>query len=166
MKILGVDPSLHCTGYGVVECDGAQMRLVEGGIIAPGKATHLSQRLAELQRSLAHVITALHPDVMVVEEVFARTAYPRTAIMMAHARGALMCAAALGDVPVYHYAATAVKRALIGNGSASKEQVASMVVQTLRLRRLPSPPDVTDALALAITHGRRSMAPSALQPKL
>ncbi len=156
VRILGLDPSLNLTGYGVVEYDGALMRLIEGGIIETARSRDLSLRLAELQRGLADVIASFHPDVMVVEEVFSRTAYPRTAIMMAHARGALVCTAAMQDVPVYHYSATAVKRALVGNGLASKEQVASMVVHTLRLRRRPQPPDVTDALALAIAHANRA----------
>ncbi len=156
MRILGIDPSLNATGYGVVECDGPLMRLVEGGIIAPSRAMDLSERLAELQRGLADVIGALRPDVMVVEEVFSRTAYPRTAILMAHARGALVCAAAMRGMLVFNYSATAVKRALVGNGAASKQQVAAMVVQALRLRRRPEPADVTDALALAIAHARRA----------
>ncbi len=132
------------------------MRLIEGGVIVAARGVDIAKRLAELQRGLSEVIEALEPDVMVVEEVFSRTAYPRTAIMMAHARGALVCMAASSDMPVYNYSATAVKRALVGNGAASKEQVASMVVQALRLRRRPTPPDVTDALALAIAHGRRT----------
>lgn len=156
MRILGIDPSLNCTGYGIVEHAAGTMRLIEGGTITPARSERLDRRLADLQRSLAEIIGMLHPDVMVVEEVFSQTAYPRTAILMAHARGALICAAALADMPIFHYSATAVKRALVGNGAASKQQVASMVVQTLRLRRSPSPADVTDALALAIAHGRRS----------
>lgn len=156
MRVLGVDPSLHITGYGVVERNGSGLRLIEGGTITPGKSAGLSERLAELQRGIADVIASLHPDVMIVEEVFARTAYPRTAILMAHARGALVCAAAVAGLPVYDYAATAVKRALVGRGGATKEQVASMVVDALRLRKRPSPPDVTDALALAIAYLRRS----------
>jgi len=156
MRVLGVDPSLHITGYGVVERNGVGLRLVEGGTITPGKRSGLSERLAELQRGIADVIATLHPDVMIVEQVFARTAYPRTAILMAHARGALVCAAAVAGLPVYDYAATAVKRALVGRGAATKEQVASMVVDALRLRKRPSPPDVTDALALAIAYLRRS----------
>ncbi len=156
MRILGIDPSLNTTGYGVVECNGSAMRLIEGGVIVPQRSKNLSQRLAELQRGLADIILALRPDVMVVEEVFSQMAYPRTAIMMAHARGALVCAAAMENMPVFNYSATAVKRALVGNGAASKQQVASMVVQTLRLRRSPSPTDVTDALALAIAHARRT----------
>jgi len=156
VRVLGVDPSLHITGYGVVERNGSGLRLIEGGTITPGKSAGLSERLAELQRGIADVISSLHPDVMIVEEVFARTAYPRTAILMAHARGALVCAAAVAGLPVYDYAATAVKRALVGRGAATKEQVASMVVDALRLRKRPSPPDVTDALALAIAYLRRS----------
>jgi len=156
VRVLGVDPSLHITGYGVVERNGSGLRLIEGGTITPGKSAGLSERLADLQRGIADVISSLHPDVMIVEEVFARTAYPRTAILMAHARGALVCAAAVAGLPVYDYAATAVKRALVGRGAATKEQVASMVVDALRLRKRPSPPDVTDALALAIAYLRRS----------
>lgn len=156
MRVLGVDPSLHVTGYGIVEGDGAGLRLIEGGVIEPRRGDTIADRLAELQRGMADVIREFEPDVMVVEEVFARTAYPRTAILMAHARGALVCAAALAGVPVHNYAATAVKRALVGRGAATKDQVAAMVVHALRLRARPSPADVTDALALAIAYARRS----------
>jgi crossover junction endodeoxyribonuclease RuvC len=155
-RILGLDPSLRTTGYGVVECVGPVMRLLEGGVIVPGRAQSLAERLSELQRGLVEVIRALRPDVVVVEEIFARTASPRTAILMAHARGALVCAAAQSGMPVFDYSATAVKRALVGNGQASKDQVAAMVVQALRLRTRPKPADVTDALALAIAHARRT----------
>ena len=156
MRVLGVDPSLHVTGYGVVERNGAGLRLIEGGVLTPARSNRLGDRLAELQRGLAEVIQTLRPDVMIVEEVFSRTAYPRTAILMAHARGALVCAAANAGLPVYDYTATAVKRALVGRGAATKQQVAAMVVQALRLRKPPSPADVTDALALAIAYLRRS----------
>lgn len=156
MRVLGVDPSLHVTGYGVVEQDGAGLKLIEGGKITPRRGASLAERLADLQRGIDDVISSLRPDVMIVEEIFARTNHPRTAILMAHARGALVCTAAVAGLPVYDYAATAVKRALVGRGAATKDQVASMVVDALRLRKRPSPPDVTDALALAIAYLRRS----------
>jgi crossover junction endodeoxyribonuclease RuvC len=159
VRILGLDPGLNTTGYGVIECSGPVLRLVEFGVITPTREVELSERLVELQRRLAEVILTLHPDVMVIEEVFSRTAYPRTAIMMAHARGVLVCTAAQKDMPVFHYSATAVKRALVGNGLASKEQVAAMVMQALRLRSSPKPVDKTDALALAIAHARRTNGP-------
>jgi crossover junction endodeoxyribonuclease RuvC len=140
----------------VVERNGSGLRLIEGGKICPKRGASLSERLADLQRGLAGVIEDLRPDVMVVEEVFSRTAYPRTAILMAHARGAVVSAAAMAGLPVHDYAATAVKRALVGRGGASKDQVAAMVAQALSLRRAPSPMDVTDALALAIAYLRRA----------
>ena len=125
-------------------------------MLRSARTTDFASRLADLQRGLTAVIDSLQPDVMVVEEVFSRTAYPRTAILMAHARGALVCAASLAGLPVYNYAANSVKRALVGRGAASKDQVARMVVEALHLRRTPTPSDVTDALALAIAHARRN----------
>jgi crossover junction endodeoxyribonuclease RuvC len=159
VRVLGVDPSLRMTGYGVVETNGRGLRLIEGGVISPGRARRLSEQLAELQRGIAEVIENFRPDVMIIEDLFSRTAYPRTAILMAHARGALICAAAIAGLPVHDYAATAVKRALVGRGGATKDQVARMVVQALHLRKQPSPADVTDALALAIAFLRREGPP-------
>lgn len=156
MRALGIDPSLRSTGYGVVEEDGAGYRLIEGGVLAPLAGAAFESRLAELSRGLSEIIAGLRPDVMVIEEVYSRPSHPRTAILMAHARGALVCAAALARLPVVDYAATTVKVALVGRGTASKEQVAAMVVRLLGLRRRPSPADVTDALALAIVHLRRN----------
>jgi crossover junction endodeoxyribonuclease RuvC len=155
VRVLGVDPSLNITGYGVVEQNGSGLRLVEGGKICPRRNGSLYERLADLQKGLADVIAVLRPDIMVVEEVFSRTAYPRTAILMAHARGTLICTAAVAGLPVHDYAATAVKRALVGRGGASKDQVARMVVQALRLKSQPPSQDITDALALAIAFLRR-----------
>ncbi len=155
MVVLGVDPSLHTTGYGVVKADGASLLLLDGGVIAPGRIAKLPQRLAQLQRGLCDVITTLNPDVMVIEEVYSRVAYPKTAILMAHARGALISAAAGCGLAVQDFAATSTKRALVGRGAATKEQVAAMVMQALGLARAPFPDDVTDALALAIAYARR-----------
>lgn len=139
----------------MIEARADSLRLVEGGIIEPARSSHLSRRLAELWTGISDVIRALRPDVMIVEDVFSRTAYPKTALLMAHARGTLVCAAAMANIPVHDYAATSVKLALVGNGAATKAQVAAMVVHALRLRRAPAPADVTDALALAIAFCRR-----------
>lgn len=156
MRILGIDPGLNATGYGIVEQRQNALHLLEGGRITPGRSRRFEMRLAELQRALNEVIGSFRPEVMVVEEVFSATAYPRTAILMGHARGALLAAAALADIPVHHFSATAVRRALLGNGGASKQQVALMVTQLLRLRRSLGPADVTDALALAIAYCQRN----------
>lgn len=156
MRILGLDPGLNTTGYGVIQCNGSTMQLVKFGVISLARKSPLAQRLVKLQRDLAQIILTLQPEVMVIEDVFSRTAYPHTAIMMAHARGVLVCTAAQQDMPVFSYSATAIKRALVGNGLASKEQVAAMVMQALGLRVKPDPVDKTDALALAIAHARRT----------
>lgn len=159
MRVLGVDPSLLRTGYGVIESRNGSLTLVEGGVLSPPRSLDIAQRLIALQRGLARVIEEHHPDVMVVEEVFSQTAFPKTALLMAHARGALVCAAAAANVAVVDYAATSVKRALVGRGGATKEQVWHMVLHTLRLRTKPKHNDITDALALAIAHLRRASAP-------
>lgn len=156
MRVLGVDPSLLVTGYGVVESRGPSLRLLDGGIITPGRSAALGDRLAELQRGLEDVIDEFHPSVMVVEEVFSHARYPRTALLMAHARGALLCAAAQAGIAVHDLAATAVKLAVAGRGSATKAQVSAMVIHTLRMRAAPKKSDVTDALALAIAFVRRN----------
>jgi crossover junction endodeoxyribonuclease RuvC len=155
VRILGVDPSLYVTGYGVIETSGGILRLIEAGVLAPERGQTLSERLADLQRGILEIVKSFKPDAMVVEQVFSRGAFPRTALLMAHARGALVCSAGLCSLPVFDYAATSVKKALVGRGAATKEQVAAMVVHALCLTSTPSPEDVTDALALAIAHARR-----------
>ena len=102
------------------------------------------------------IIKATRPDLVAIEEVFARAVNPKTTIMMAHARGALLAAVAGARLEVVEFSATSVKRALAGSGGASKEQVARMVVQILRLAKVPRPADVTDALALAIACAHRN----------
>ncbi len=153
-----MDPSLNVTGYGVIDDSGGVLRLLEAGVLAPARGQSLSERLADLQRGMIDIVRSFKPDAMVVEQVFSRGAFPRTALLMAHARGALVCSAGICSLPVFDYAATRVKKALVGRGAATKEQVAAMVVLALRLRRTPTPEDVTDALALAIAHARRCSA--------
>lgn len=156
LRVLGVDPSLRSTGYAIIEWNGARPQVLEAGVITPRASAQLHARLGQLAADLAEIIDGLHPDVMVVEEVFSQTRYPRAAILMAHARGAMLSVAARASLPVHGYTATTVKRAIVGRGGASKDQVARMVTQTLGLRRRPPSADVTDALALAITYARRT----------
>ena len=156
MRVLGIDPSVRSTGYGVIECRGAAVRLVEAGVIATDGRSTLHARLADINDSLAEIIRTTRPDIVAVEQVFARPVNPKTTIMMAHARGALLAVAAQARLQVVEFSATSVKRAIAGSGAASKEQVARMVVQSLRLSRVPRPPDVTDALALALACAHRN----------
>ncbi len=157
MRVLGIDPSVRSTGYGVIESRGSVVRLIEAGIITTdGRAQTFTARLGDINDSLQAIIKATRPDLVAIEEVFARAVNPKTTIMMAHARGALLAAVAGARLEVVEFSATSVKRALAGSGGASKEQVARMVVQILRLAKVPRPADVTDALALAIACAHRN----------
>jgi len=158
MRILGIDPGLERTGYGVVEAGaaGAAPRLLEAGIIRTSPDDDLAARLAELQSGLAAVIEEFRPDAAAIEELYSHYAHPRTAILMGHARGVAILAAAQAGVPVASYSATHVKKALTGSGHASKEQMQRAIQSLFRLTSLPEPPDVADALAVALCHVHRA----------
>ena len=149
-RILGVDPGLRITGYGVVEVRDGALRLIEGGVLQPDSAAPLAHRLMQLHQAMVEVVRATQPDCMVVEELWTAYAHPQTAVLMGHARGVLALAAATNGVPVHDLAHAVVKRALAGSGSATKGQVKGMVVRILGLTAAPQPDDVSDALALAI----------------
>jgi crossover junction endodeoxyribonuclease RuvC len=163
VRILGVDPGLRRTGYGVVEVGGGPIRLIEGGVIRCHLGEQpLSGRLLEIHRSVSEVIAEYRPRVLALEQIFSHYGHPRTAILMGHARGVICLAAAEAGLPVYDYPASRIKSALTGSGRASKDQMQRMIQQHLDLDELPAPHDVADALAVAICHGtfgvRRSPA--------
>lgn len=149
-RILGIDPGLRRTGYGAIECSGARARLLEAGIVAPPVSAPLEERLRQLHRGISDVVAATAPDVMVIEELYTTYKNPSTAVLMAHARGVLCLAGAQHGVPVRTLGHSLVKRALIGSGTARKDQVNAMITQLLGLRRRPEPNDVSDALGLAL----------------
>ncbi len=152
-RILGVDPGLRTTGYGVIDCSGSgHCRLVEGGVLQPRADLPLEQRLAELHAAMVEVVVSTRPDCMVVEELWTSYKNPTTAVLMGHARGVIALAAGANGVVMEHLAHSLVKRALAGSGAAPKAQVSGMVVQLLGLARAPQPPDVSDALAIAIAY--------------
>ncbi len=155
-RVLGIDPGLRTTGYGVVEFLSGRSRLIEAGVVTPNTKGSLEQRLRELHDGICNVVTSTQPTVMVIEELYTTYKNPLTAIMMGHARGVLCLAGAQNNVPVHTLAHSLVKRALIGSGAARKDQVNQMVTQLLGLRRRPEPNDVSDALALALAFCNRS----------
>lgn len=152
VTVLGIDPGLGATGYSIVRAAGRVVSLCEAGVIRTDGGAPLQDRLLTLYRGVKGIIEEIRPDVMVVEELHSRYHHPLTAIKMAHARGAIYCAAAEHGVPVEGYAPTRVKKAITGNGHASKEQIQRMVQMALGLQSLPEPPDVADALALSLCH--------------
>lgn len=151
-RILGVDPGLNITGYGVVEITSGKLRLVEAGVIRGKPRGELSQRVRVIFEGLTEVIEALNPTSMGLEDLYSHYARPKTAILMGHARGVLCLAAAQADVPVFSYAATQVKRMLTGSGRAPKVQMQEAIRRELRLDTVPEPADVADALAVALCH--------------
>ncbi|MCL2745117.1 MAG: crossover junction endodeoxyribonuclease RuvC [Planctomycetaceae bacterium] len=156
--ILGVDPGLNITGYGVIEVTTGmprRVRLLEAGIVR-SKSKELSKKIEEIFDGVTDVIGTFSPKVLALEEVYSHYKRPMTAVLMGHARGCICLAAAKSDIRVVSYAATKVKKLLTGNGRAGKEQIQRAIRLELNLDREPDPPDVADALAIALCHAYRS----------
>jgi crossover junction endodeoxyribonuclease RuvC len=151
-RILGIDPGLNITGYGVLEITSAGPKLTEGGVIRGGNRESLDERLCELYDGVSEVLETYQPAAMAIEELYSHYERPRTAILMGHARGVICLAAAQRKTPIVHYAATQVKRMLTGNGRAPKIQMQLAICRELGLAAPPEPPDVADALAIALCH--------------
>ena len=152
VRILGVDPGLQVTGYAVIE-EGP--RICEAGIIksAEGRgSTEMAPRLDALYNGIVEVIEQFRPGVAVVEQLYAHYDHPRTAILMAHARGVIFLAAARKNIPVVSYNATRIKKSITGSGRADKGQVQRTIQRELGLDAPPEPPDVADAIAAALCH--------------
>jgi crossover junction endodeoxyribonuclease RuvC len=151
-RILGIDPGLNVTGYGVLEPTDRGPRLIEAGVIRGAAGRSLAHRVREIHDGVRDVLESMRPTCMALEELYSHYERPRTAILMGHARGVICLAAAQADVPVFPYAATQIKRILTGNGRAPKSQMQLAVQRELGLSEPPDPPDVADALAIALCH--------------
>lgn len=149
MRILGIDPGLRVTGFGVLEKTGTRLAYVTSGCIRTPDAD-LPSRLKVILDGLTEVITQCTPEQIAVEKVFVNV-NPQSTLLLGQARGTAICAAVLHGLPVAEYTALQVKQAVVGNGHASKEQVQDMVTRLLKLAGYPSP-DAADALACAICH--------------
>ncbi len=172
-RILGVDPGLHRTGYGVIEMADAgwqngtfrtpgqaygKPKLIEGGVLKAQANDEFPKRLQTLHDALVSVLSEHAPDVMVIEDLFSTYAHPRSAILMAHARGVLMLAAQQANVPVHAFMPNEIKQVIAGNGHATKTAVQQAVKSRLNLSTVPNPPDVADALAIALCFALRQSA--------
>ncbi len=151
-RILGIDPGLTRTGYGLLHAENAQIILDEGGVIATRADQPLSDRIHEIANEVRDLINEWSPQVMVIEQVFSLGKNPKSAILLAHLRGALLYTARDGGLQVVHYRPTEIKKLLTGHGRASKEQMQSVIKTELGLSEVPRPHDVADALAIALCH--------------
>jgi crossover junction endodeoxyribonuclease RuvC len=148
-RILGIDPGLRITGFGVLDKTGQKLSYVTSGCIKSGDG-ELADRLKTILDGLAEVIAACKPGQVAIEKVFVNV-NPQSTLLLGQARGAAICAAVLHNLPVAEYTALQVKQAVVGSGHAKKEQVQEMVRRLLRLDGDPSA-DAADALACAICH--------------
>lgn len=151
MFVLGVDPGLSRCGYGAVRRLAGRWEVVTGGVVGTDPGTPLPQRLAALHHELQALVSEVRPDVVAVERVFFQTNV-RTAMATGQASGLALLVAAQAGVPVAQYTPNEVKMAVCGHGGADKRQVQQMVARILGLATVPRPPDLADALALAICH--------------
>ena len=157
LRILGIDPGLQITGYALVELAAGSVEpgLLEGGVFRFNPKLALEDRLQQLHTDLSQLIAEHAPQAVAVEQLYAHYAHPRTAILMGHARGVILQCAAAAGLAVQALAATEVKKSVTGNGHATKRQIQLAVQAQCHLAEPPSPPDVADAIAIALTHGRR-----------
>ncbi|HEY7517470.1 MAG TPA: crossover junction endodeoxyribonuclease RuvC [Methylomirabilota bacterium] len=151
LRLLGVDPGLVGTGYGLIEPAAAGVRVVATGVVTTGAEAPLEARVAVIHEAIDRLLAEHAPGGLVLEDLYTEYRFPRTALQMAHARGVICLAARQRAVEVVTLAPAEVKRAVAGHGAASKAQVQEAVRRLLRLATAPRPSHVADALALALT---------------
>ena len=158
MKVLGVDPGLRVTGYGVISVpahwngDSSAMHILEAGIVNAKTREGISERLRKIFQSLKEVIEEFKPDVLAIEKLYTHYEHPATAILMGHARGVVCLLSGIYGLPLVSMASTHVKKSVTGMGHAKKNQVQRMIQHEFSLKHLPEPPDVADALAVALSY--------------
>ena len=152
LRILGIDPGIAIVGFGIIEYDNIQFKVVDYGAITSPAHTPVPQRLKMIYDDLNYVIEKYKPDEIAVEELFYNN-NAKTVINVAQARGVLILAGQNHNIPVFEYTPLQVKQALTGYGRASKMQIQQMMKSMLGLSEIPKPDDVADALAIAVCHG-------------
>ncbi|MFH1578022.1 MAG: crossover junction endodeoxyribonuclease RuvC [Candidatus Omnitrophota bacterium] len=152
MRILGIDPALAITGYGVIDVESGALSLVDAGIVRTNARNPLSERLAVIYKGISRVVNDLRPDCMVLEKIYVHYRHPTTAYILGQARGIICLISAQHNLTLFEYTPTRIKKGIVGGGLASKTQIQKMVANLLALRQLPKHQDITDALALAIAH--------------
>jgi len=152
LTVVGIDPGTLVTGYGVVSREArGPLCLLECGVIRPTRGAPLAARIREIFEEIARLLDGFRPDAVSVENVF-QGKNARSALVLGHARGAILLAASLRDVEIHEYSPREIKKAVVGRGGASKDQVGFMVQERLRLKASPKPADAADGVAAALCH--------------
>lgn len=149
---LGIDPGLNRTGYALIRRTPRRPVLLEGGVIRSQPQRPLAERVLEIGGGIGELMEEFQPDAVAIEQVFSLAKNPKSALLMAHARGAILLAVAVRSRPVVNYSPRQVKKLLTGSGTASKEQIQQAVQRELGLARVLEPNDVADACAIALCH--------------
>ena len=152
MIIVGIDPALVISGYGVIQVNKTSLALIEAGIIKTNAKDSNPARLNKIYRGVLKLISDTQADCLVLEKIFSHYKHPATACILGQARGVICLAAFTAKLPLFEYSATRIKKSIVGKGLASKDQVQRMVTHILGLKTSVAYLDVTDALALAIAH--------------
>lgn len=152
MRVIGIDPGLNITGYGILDDDNGRLSVVEIGVIRTKASQSTAERLKIIASDLEEIIGQFKPDQMAIEELYSHYNHPKTAIIMGHARGVIFLKGAEAGIEVISYSATRIKNSVTGYGRASKEQMQHMIKSTLGLSEVPEPPDAADAVAVALCH--------------
>jgi crossover junction endodeoxyribonuclease RuvC len=156
MLTLGIDPGTRITGYGCLKPARTGVSIVEAGCFRLDEDAPIAARLVELERDFNDLLDRIAPELIAVEQLYSHYAHPQTAIIMGHARGVILLCAQRRGIKLVELRPTEVKKSLTGHGHASKEQVQLAIQQEFRLPELPKPPDVADALAIALCALRRA----------
>ena len=151
-RVLGIDPGLNITGYGVISICDREISVVEAGVVRSKRTDSFPTRLNSIHQGITDVIEQLKPDCVGLEDLYSHYERPQTAIIMGHARGVISLAVGQNELPLHGYAEKQIKKVLTGNGRAPKVQVQHAVARQLNLREIPEPADVADALAIALCH--------------
>jgi crossover junction endodeoxyribonuclease RuvC len=152
VTVVGIDPGTYATGYGVVRRDPAgSISLLECGVVRPDARAPLSRRIREIFEEVTRLLEGFRPSAVSIEDVF-QGKNARSALVLGHARGAILLAASLMDMEIHEYSPREIKKAVVGRGGATKDQVGFMVQERLRLRSPPEPSDAADGVAAALCH--------------
>ena len=154
MRILGIDPGLTRTGFGIIDINNETFKLVDCGIIKPNNKDKLEKRLLTIFTDMSKILEQYKPTIVSIEEVFYGKNV-KSALLLGQARGAAMLSAASKKVNIFEYSAKKIKQSITGNGNANKDQVKYMVASILNIKNLDIPSDASDALAIALCHSRQ-----------
>lgn len=153
MRILGVDPGLRRTGYGLVDVAAqSSIRLVEVGTIEPKEKDLIENRIYKIHAGLEKIIDEHHPDVLVLEKLYSHQKYPMTASLLGHVRGVICLLCAQKKIKLIEHSVKRIRKSLVGNGNATKEQTRSVVANLFKVNAAQLTLDASDALALALGH--------------